>query len=184
MSSDEASSFSIVIQALTYAAEKHRHQRRKGSDHAPYVNHLIDVLDLLWRVGGERDPAVLAAGVLHDVVEDTGTPPAEIEARFGRRIRDLVMEVTDDKTLPQAERKRLQETHASMLSRDARVIKLADKISNVRDLHRYPPEGWPLERRNEYEAWARRVVDALRGANPALEAEFDRVLEEGHSAGV
>lgn len=176
MPTGEDSALPLVIQSLAFAAKKHRHQRRKGSDQSPYINHPIDVLDLLWRVGEVRDAEVLAAAVLHDTIEDTGTTPAEIETLFGCRVRDLVLELSDDKSLPDPVRKRLQEEHAPQLSTGARLIKLADKISNVRDLHFHPPLFWSARRRAEYRAWAARVVDRLRGTNPALEAEFDRVF--------
>jgi guanosine-3',5'-bis(diphosphate) 3'-pyrophosphohydrolase len=175
----DESGYSLVLQALSFAARKHRDQRRKGSDHAPYINHLIDVLDLLWRVGGVREAEVLAAAVLHDTVEDTPTTPQEIEAAFGPHVRSMVLEVTDDKSLAQAVRKQQQIEHAGRLSPGAKLIKLADKISNVRDLASHPPMLWPPARRRAYRAWAAKVIDALRGTNPALEAEFDRVLNSG-----
>jgi guanosine-3',5'-bis(diphosphate) 3'-pyrophosphohydrolase len=174
----DETTFSVVLQALSFAARKHSHQRRKGSDHAPYINHPISVLDLLWRVGGVRQADVLAAGVLHDTLEDTDTTPQELEAAFGRVVLELVQEVSDDKSLLNAERKRLQIEHAGRLSNGAKLIKLADKISNVRDLHRTPPIFWSRQRRLEYLDWSARVVERLRGTNPALEAEFDRALKE------
>ncbi len=179
----DESGYSLVLQALSFAARKHRDQRRKGSDHAPYINHLIDVLDLLWRVGGVREAEVLAAAVLHDTVEDTATSPQEIEAAFGAGVRALVLEVTDDKSLPQAVRKQQQIEHAGQLSSGAKLIKLADKISNVRDLATHPPLLWPPARRRAYRTWATQVIDALRGANPGLEAEFDRILRGNDSLG-
>jgi guanosine-3',5'-bis(diphosphate) 3'-pyrophosphohydrolase len=174
----DESTISIVLQALSFAARKHSNQRRKGSDHAPYINHPISVLDLLWRVGGVRQADVLAAGVLHDTLEDTNTSPQELEAAFGLAVLELVKEVSDDKTLLSTDRKRLQIEHASQLSNGAKLIKLADKISNVRDLHSNPPLFWSRQRRLEYLDWAARVVERLRGINPALEAEFDRVSKE------
>jgi len=170
--------FSVVLQALSFAARKHSSQRRKGSDRAPYINHPISVLDLLWRVGGVRQADVLVAGVLHDTLEDTETSPQELAAAFGQAVLGLVQEVSDDKTLFSAERKRLQIEHAGSLSNGAKLIKLADKISNVRDLHSNPPLFWSRQRRLEYLDWAARVVDHLRGTNPSLEAEFDRVMKE------
>lgn len=167
---------SIFIAALVFATERHRHQRRKGMDHLPYVNHLVAVVDLLWRVGGVRDPEVLAAAFLHDTVEDTDTKPEELERLFGARVRSLVMELTDDRSLPSPVRKRIQEEHAASLTLEARAIKLADKISNVDDVLHRPPFGWSKGRRQEYVAWAGRVVDRLRGDWPALEAEFDRLI--------
>ena len=163
----------IILQALVFAAHKHRDHRRKDPDHSPYINHLIDVADLLYRVGGVRDTNLLAAAVLHDAIEDTHTSPEEIRTAFGQPVLDLVLEVTDDKSLPKAERKRLQVEHAPNRSLPAKQLKLADKISNVRDILSNPPPDWPAERCQEYLDWARQVVDGVRGANPALEAEFD-----------
>lgn len=168
---DEA--FAAVITALTFAAARHRDQRRKGSARAPYVNHLIDILDLLWNTGGVRDATVLTAAVLHDSVEDTATRPEEIEAGFGRAVRDLVMEVTDDKSLPKEVRKQLQVEHAPHLSANARLIKLADKISNVRDVADDPPPDWGAARRREYALWALRVASGMRGTHAGLEARLD-----------
>jgi guanosine-3',5'-bis(diphosphate) 3'-pyrophosphohydrolase len=170
------STLTRVFEALSFAAYRHRNQRRKGAGHMPYINHLIDVVDLLWRVGGVRDGDVLTAAALHDTIEDTGSTAEEIEAAFGPVVRGLVLEVTDDKSLSKQARKQLQEQHAAQLSDGAKCIKLADKISNVRDARLYPPEDWSTERREEYLAWAARVVTGLRGINPALEAEFERVL--------
>jgi guanosine-3',5'-bis(diphosphate) 3'-pyrophosphohydrolase len=163
----------IILQALAFAARKHRDHRRKDPDHSPYINHLIEVAEILYRVGGVRDTALLAAAVLHDSIEDTLTAPEEIRAQFGQEVLDLVLEVTDDKRLPKAERKRLQVEHAPNRSLPAKQLKLADKICNVRDILRNPPPDWPLERCQEYLDWAHQVVDGVRGANPALEAEFD-----------
>ena len=164
-----------VIRALVFAAARHRNQRRKDTERSPYINHLLDVVDLLWRVGGVRDKATLVAAALHDTVEDTGTTPEEIEAAFGREVRGLVLEVTDDKSLPKETRKRLQIEHAPHKTPRAKLIKLADKIANVRDIRAHPPEDWPTERRVEYVRWARAVVAGMRGTSAALEAEFDRV---------
>jgi guanosine-3',5'-bis(diphosphate) 3'-pyrophosphohydrolase len=166
----------LFLQALVFAAHKHRDHRRKDPNHSPYVNHLIEVADLLWRVGGVRDPVLLTAAVLHDAIEDTHTSPAEIREYFGKEVLDLVLEVTDDKSLPQAVRKRLQVEHAAHISPQAKQLKVADKISNVRDIINTPPLDWPDQRRQAYLDWAREVVDQVRGANPALEAEFDRLF--------
>jgi guanosine-3',5'-bis(diphosphate) 3'-pyrophosphohydrolase len=163
----------LILQALVFAAHKHRDHRRKDPDHSPYINHLIEVTDLLYRVGGVRDTDLLVAAILHDTIEDTHTSPEEIRDAFGQQVLDLVLEVTDDKSLPKAERKRLQVEHAPTRSLSAKQLKLADKISNVRDILKSPPPDWPLERCQEYMDWARQVVDGVRGANPALEAEFD-----------
>jgi guanosine-3',5'-bis(diphosphate) 3'-pyrophosphohydrolase len=168
----------LLLRALNFAAEQHVGQRRKGKSTPPYINHPIRVTDLLWRVGGVREVTTLVAALLHDVVEDTGVAAEAIEAAFGPEVRAIVMEVTDDKSLPKAERKRLQVEHAPHLSAPAQLIKLADKIDNVHDVSHDPPPPWPPARRVGYLDWAERVVDGLRGVNPALEARFDAELHE------
>jgi guanosine-3',5'-bis(diphosphate) 3'-pyrophosphohydrolase len=117
------------------------------------------------------------AAVLHDTVEDTETTPAELAARFGERIAGIVMEVTDDKALPKDTRKRLQVEHAPRLSPEARLVKLADKICNLRDILASPPSGWPPERKRDYFDWAKAVVDGLRGVNQPLEILFDATYD-------
>jgi (p)ppGpp synthase/HD superfamily hydrolase len=125
---------------------------------------------------------ILTAAVLHDTVEDTETTPEEIEAHFGRQVRALVAEVTDDKTLPKEERKDIQEKHAASSSFEAKVIKFGDKISNVQDLTRFPPAHWTVERRRKYLDWTERVLAGCRGCNAGLEAYYDEVLKEGRRA--
>ena len=164
---------SRVLSAATFAAERHRDQRRKGKDASPYINHPLSLAHLL-ATHGEQDATLLMAALLHDTVEDTATSFEDIEHAFGREVADIVREVTDDKTLPKAERKRLQIEHAAHLSRAAKLVKLADKICNLHDMVVSPPTGWPLERRREYFDWAKAVVDPMRGVHPELEALFDR----------
>lgn len=170
--------FSRFMKALQFAARKHRDQRRKGGSAAPYINHLVSVTEILWRVGGVRDTDILTAAMLHDTVEDTGTTPEEIAAVFGETVRSLVMEATDDKSLPKQERKRLQIVNAPHKSPGARKIKLADKISNVTEIVQDPPKDWSYERRSEYLDWTRQVIDGLRGQNPELEAYYDATLAD------
>ena len=174
---ERATDLSPVFAALRFAADRHRDQRRKDEVQAPYVNHLIAVLDLLWDIGGVRDPLVLCAAVLHDTLEDTDTTGPELEERFGRRVAEVVAELTDDKSLPKQRRKELQVEKAGGKSDAAKLVKLADKISNVSDVVDAAPRGWDAARRREYVGWARAVVDRGRGANPALEAHFDRLCE-------
>ena len=164
----------VILKALEFAALKHRDQRRKDALASPYINHPIALANVLAREGGVTDPVVLAAALLHDTLEDTETTPAELREAFGEKIAGIVAEVTDDKNLPKAERKRLQIEHAAAISREAKLVKLADKICNVRDVADHPPAKWDLARRREYFDWAKRVIDGLRGSHPALEAAFDR----------
>ncbi len=168
-----------IFAALAFAAEKHSQQRRKDRHESPYINHPIQVASLLWKVGGVRDPVTLIAGILHDTIEDTRTTGEEIGRLFGAEVRKVVEEVTDDKSLPKQTRKRLQVEHAASRSAQARAVKLADKIDNLRDLLEAPPAGWSLERKQEYARWARSVVDAIRGTNAGLESFFDDIYDRG-----
>jgi len=163
----------LMLRVLAFAAHKHRKQRRKGSDASPYINHPIAVANLLVNEGGVHDTTLICAALLHDTIEDTKTTADEIETEFGAEIARIVQELTDDKSLPPATRKRLQVEHAPSLSAGAKLVKLADKTCNLRDLAEHPPTEWPLERRQGYYDWAKEVVQGLRGASPALEAAFD-----------
>jgi GTP diphosphokinase / guanosine-3',5'-bis(diphosphate) 3'-diphosphatase len=166
----------LILEALQFAAEKHRDQRRKDIEASPYINHPIALANVLWREGGVHEPDVICAALLHDTVEDTQTTEAELVETFGNKIAGIVMEVTDDKTLIKADRKRAQIEHAPHISREAKLVKLADKISNLRDVASSPPKDWSLERRREYFDWARKVVDGMRGVHPLLEQLFDEAF--------
>jgi (p)ppGpp synthase/HD superfamily hydrolase len=167
-----------MAQAYDFAATKHINQRRKGAAAEPYINHLTEVAALVAAGSGGSDVELVMAAVLHDTVEDTRTTLAEIAERFGPRVAGLVAEVTDDKSLPKAERKRLQIEHAAHASDAAKLIKLADKTSNLRALLASPPADWALERKTEYVDWAGQVVAGCRGANSWLESEFDAAAAE------
>lgn len=163
----------LLIRAIDFAAQKHRAQRRKGNSDTPYINHVIDVLHILHVEAEIHDSEILCAAVLHDTIEDTETSYDEITALFGVIIANLVMEVTDDKTLPKDVCKQLQISKAGLSSHKARCIKLADKIANVRDLIDSPPSHWPMERVIAYIDWSMRVVEGLRGTHEGLEGLFD-----------
>ncbi len=164
------------IRAANYAAAKHRSQRRKGADADPYINHPLQVAEILSGTGKITDVDILVAALLHDVVEDTETSPEEIEELFGSRVAGLVMEVTDDKNLPKAERKRKQVEKAPHLSDGAKQIKIADKYSNISDIVHNPPDDWSEERKAEYIEWSMEVFAGLRGVNKDLDEAFERLL--------
>lgn len=167
------SDLALVIAAAAFAAERHRHQRRKDAEASPYINHPLALAHILVSEGAVADGAVIAAALLHDTVEDTETTLAELEDLFGARVAGIVAEVTDDTALPKAERKALQVSRAAGKSPGAKLVKLADKIANLRDLAARPPHNWPLERRTAYVRWSAEVVQGLRSTSPALEATFD-----------
>src|SRR3954466_7229451 len=130
----------LLLKALAFAAHKHRDQRRKDAEASPYINHPIALADVLVNEGGVTDFEVLCAALLHDTVEDTDTTHEELVDAFGSRIARIVAEVTDDQDLPKEERKRLQIEHAPHISREAKLVKLADKLCNLRDVAERPPK--------------------------------------------
>lgn len=168
----------LVLAATQFAALKHRDQRRKDADASPYINHPIALANVLRFEGGITDAITIAAALLHDTIEDTNTTYDELLTHFGREVADIVMEVTDDKTLPKATRKQLQIDHARHGSPRAKFVKLADKICNLRDLISSPPADWSSERIHAYFNWADAVVAGLRGSNPHLEAVFDGLMAQ------
>jgi len=170
-----------LLQSLHFAAIKHSEQRRKDVEASPYINHPIEVAETIARIGQVTDLVVLQSAILHDTIEDTMTTGEEIEHLFGLEVRRVVEEVTDDKSLPKAERKRLQIEHAPHLSLRAQLVKLADKISNIRAATEAPPADWSLDRRLEYLDWTERVVAGLRGCNANLEALYDQLLQQGRA---
>jgi (p)ppGpp synthase/HD superfamily hydrolase len=168
-----------VLRALCYAGQKHRDQRRKGAGAPPFINHAIEVADLLARVAGVSDPVTLQAAILHDTVEDTDATIADIEAEFGTEVASVVAEVTDDERLGANERRRLQVHLAPRLSHRAKLVRIADKIANIRSVAWSPPLDWSRERRRDYLTWTERVVAGCRGCSPELERLYDLALAEG-----
>lgn len=158
-------------EAAAFAAEAHCGQTRKGAAAEPYVNHVLEVAARLAAARPE-DEALALAGLLHDVVEDCGVAVEALEARFGAEVAGIVAEVTDDKSLPKAERKRRQVASVAGKSAAARRLKLADKASNLAAIAASPPP-WPAERKRAYLDWAREVAAGCRGVDAALEAAFD-----------
>ena len=172
------SDLSKLLEAASFAAKRHAGQKRKGADGEPYINHPLEVANLLASVGKVKDTDVLIAALLHDTIEDTETTKEEITELFGEKVSEMVLEVTDDKSLPKAERKQKQVEHAPHLSPGAKLIKLGDKISNITDILKNPPHDWSQERKREYVEWGERVVAGLRGANENLEKHFDETAAE------
>jgi guanosine-3',5'-bis(diphosphate) 3'-pyrophosphohydrolase len=172
-----APAIQLIVKAAAFAAHKHRDQRRKDGAASPYINHPLGLAQILIGEGGVSDPVVLAAALLHDTLEDTETTYDELVEEFGAAIADIVREVTDDKELPKEERKRLQIEHAAHLSDRAKLVKLADKIANVRDVAHNPPPTWTLTRRQEYFDWAANVVAGIGSPNDALASAFAHAMK-------
>lgn len=161
----------LIARARAFAEERHAGQTRKGENALPYITHVTEVAETTARFGGR--PETVAAAWLHDVVEDCPpTTSADIAAMFGAQVAALVAEMTDDKSLPKAERKHLQIINAPGKSEQAVLIKLADKISNVRSIATNPPQDWGHDRKAAYLDWAETVVAALPTVPAAALAEF------------
>ncbi len=170
-----------LLKAAAFAAEKHRDQRRKDSAATPYINHPLMVALTLVEAG-ESDQELITAALLHDTIEDTETKPEEILESFGPEVLALVKEVTDDKDLENAERKRLQVASSHAKSVSAKKLKLADKICNIYDIIHHPPHGWSMQRRLEYLAWVEEVLVGLRGVNMQLESKLEELIRFGRES--
>jgi (p)ppGpp synthase/HD superfamily hydrolase len=162
-----------LSQAADFAARQHVGQRRKGDSAEPYINHLTEVAALLAEATDGSDSVLVMGGLLHDTLEDTDARYDDLVVRFGVDVAALVQEVTDDKSLPKPVRQQMQIDKTPSKSTWAKLLKLADKTSNLRSLISSPPSGWTAERQRDYVVWAAQVVQSCRGLNPRLEAQFD-----------
>jgi (p)ppGpp synthase/HD superfamily hydrolase len=171
-----------VLKAADTAACWHAHQRRKGKHEEPYINHLLEVAMLVAEATEGKRPDLVIAALLHDAIEDQEVPRRMIEASFGEGVASLVAELTDDKTLPKDVRKQHQVETAPYKSANAKVIKLADKTSNLRAIATSPPADWSVQRRLDYIDWAQKVVAGLRGACPFLEWRFDEAAKQAEDS--
>lgn len=167
-----------LMEALNFAALRHRAHRRKGREGTPYINHLIEVAHILT-LHGIDDEDLLCASVLHDTIEDVGVSAEELRSRFGPRVTALVLAVTDDENLPLWDQKQRQIDEAGNLPKAAQNLRVADKISNLRGILMSPPPGWSHERKLAYYAWAREVVQACTSADPSLLRTFEDLHETG-----
>ena len=175
-------SHTLILKAAHFSAQKHSTQRRKDENASPYINHPISVALAIAQIGGVDDPEILAAALLHDTLEDTETTPEELEAEFGKKVCEYVLDVTDDKTLPKHERKRRQIEHAKKISKGAALIKLGDKISNVTDVTNNPPADWDINRRKQYLDWAEKVIENCPKVNDRMENKFQEIIKQGREA--
>ena len=170
----------LILKATSFSSQKHIQQRRKDEFSTPYINHPVSVALVIADIGGVDDSEILAAALLHDTLEDTETTPEELETEFGKRVCQYVLEVSDDMTLSKEERKAKQIEHASHLSEGAALIKLGDKISNVKDVINNPQDDWSLNRRKEYLIWAEKVIDNCPKVNNQLEKRFKEIIKKGY----
>jgi guanosine-3',5'-bis(diphosphate) 3'-pyrophosphohydrolase len=166
-----------ALRAADTAAHWHLHQRRKGTEE-PYINHLLEVASLVARATEGNEPDLVIAALLHDSIEDQEVPRDVIAQAFSEDVAKLVEEVTDDKSLDEEQRKRLQIERSNMHSRKAKILKLADKTSNLKALAVNAPPAWSVSRQLAYVAWARQVADRLTGVSNWLERQFAQAAND------
>lgn len=167
----------IFPEACDFAAKKHEMQRRKNEKETPYINHPLEVARFIAVFGGIESANILCAAVLHDVIEDTNTTYRELETDFGKSVADIVLEVTDDKKSSKIERKKKQIEKMKTASPEAKMVKIGDKISNVKSTLEDPPKNWGKAENIGYAVWSKKVVDACRDANPKLATVFDTIFK-------
>lgn len=173
--------FDSILKATLFAVQKHHGQFRKDDNRYPFIIHPLTAAHLIVSIGKIEDPIIIAAAILHDTIEDTSTKPAEIARLFGDEVLNLVLEVSDDKSLPKDRRKQLQIIHAPALSCSAKIIKIADKLANCQDVLNTPPHGWSIKRCQDYIQWAADVVWQFHGTNLPLENAFNDMLAEAEN---
>jgi (p)ppGpp synthase/HD superfamily hydrolase len=171
----------LVSEAAEFAARRHTGMTRKGRGNEPYVNHLAEVANLLATVTGGRDAELIAVGWLHDTIEDTPTTQEELAQKFSDRVADLAAEVTDDMRLPKSTRRQLQIVDSPGKSASAKLVKIADKISNIRARIHSDPSQEQRANLTDYIDWAEKVVAGCRGGNAALDRAFDDTVDAARS---
>ncbi|MFZ9848658.1 MAG: HD domain-containing protein [Flavobacteriales bacterium] len=162
----------LLFKALNYSAEQHKAQRRKGMESVPYINHPIKVTNIITQFIPDASDDLICAAILHDVVEDTDATIDDIKNKFGDAIASIVQEVTDDKSISKAESRRKQIENAPKLSYNAKIIRVCDKISNVRDICGENIPDWDYKTKIEYLNWAEQVVYALDKFHEELQFAF------------
>ena len=172
----------LVSEAADLAARRHSGMQRKGRGNEPYINHLAEVANLLSIATDGADAELVAAGWLHDTIEDTETTHREPAEKFGERVAAFVVEVTDDMALPKDERRRRQVVEAPKKSPGAKLIKIADKISNIRARIMPRPNQDERDDLIDYLAWAEKVVQGCRGINAVLDRTFDETVDVARSS--
>ena len=168
-----------ILKAAQFAAEKHKNQCRKDAEASPYINHPLALASVLATEGGIYDRDVICAALLHDIIEDTDTTADELRSKFGDKVTNIVLELTDDKNLKISAREEERVRRTPHISPQAKLVKLADKICNMRDILASPLTDWSIERKRAYFESAARMVAGLRGTHAGLEAVFDCLFFKG-----
>ncbi|APG15512.1 guanosine-3',5'-bis(diphosphate) 3'-pyrophosphohydrolase [Bradyrhizobium elkanii] len=172
----------LISEAAELAARRHNGMARKGRGNEPYINHLAEVANLLAIATDGADAELVAAGWLHDAIEDTETTREELARKFSDRVASLVVECTDDMSLPKSERRRRQIVDTPKKSAGATLIKIADKISNIGARIHSDPSAEERDDLADYTGWAEQVVAGCRGGNSWLDARFDDAVRAARAA--
>lgn len=167
---------SPVLEALVYAGRVHNGQRRRDAPGSPHLKHVIQVVSLLAGAG-VNDVVILTAAAVHDVLRDTEVKVEELQEQFGAEIAGLVEELSADSVLSRIDRREELPQRVRDFSGSAQLIKLAEKISNLRDLAEHAPIGWSRQRRRDYFDWAEGVTRPLRGNSSTLDSLLDEALK-------
>jgi GTP diphosphokinase / guanosine-3',5'-bis(diphosphate) 3'-diphosphatase len=150
----------MIHMATAFAFKKHEGQTRKNATKNPYIQHVLAVKNIVNLVC--NDEIALAGAILHDTLEDTDTTYAELVENFGSQVADLVLELSDDKSLEKETRKLLQIKNAPNKSEFACYISFADKIHNCQSIIYDPPVDWSNERKLAYFVWAELCINGFR----------------------
>lgn len=172
----------LFATACHFAAKKHANQRRKNTAGSPYIEHPLEVAKFIAEMPEfDRVPDlnqdVLCAAVLHDTIEDTDTHANELRVLFGERITQMVLDVTDDKSLDFITRKQLQVEHVGKLSKCSVLIKLADTLSNLSGLASDPPKEWSAEQMLGYLNWKFCIWSQVIGMWPEMDRRLRAVFD-------
>lgn len=161
--------------ACYFAANAHKRQKRKDATGTPYINHPIDVANILADAG-ITDPDILCAAVLHDTIEDTYVTYDLIKEQFGEKVANIVKECSDDKSYPKEIRKQMQLKHSTNASVEAKLVKAGDKLSNIGDLDSNPPANWTQDEIQGYITWCYAVCLEIKGHNQIVDQRLSDIF--------
>lgn len=170
----QQSEMAKIVRAAYFAGEKHKDQRRSDKEETPYINHPLELASILVDEGYVDDVNVICAALLHDTIEDTETTFEELESIFGPVVTNIVREVSNDMTLSSTERRIRETENIPGLSHPAKLVKLADKIANIRDISTMPPVGWTLAKKEAYFDFSLSIAERAKDASPLLYEVFVR----------
>jgi len=167
-----------VLGAAIFATEKHKSQVRSNEKKTPYIIHPIEVADLVMKIGHVYDKDVLITALLHDVMDDTQTTYEQITSLYGTKVSSYLEEMTSKQGLSLKEQKKQQIMQAFRQNPSVAIIKLSDKLSNLKTLATSPPPSWSRDRIDQYFQWAQTVIENLPESNQLLKKAVKNVISD------